>query len=516
LSSSNRDELLRIARSNTTGAESVVRKRVSVAGDCGANENFVSNSRIELNSLPKNQILPEVNLSLAVHACRWSATNSAWGLRGSRRGFRCGAACLGAAFKPVVIPRRVRASGDTPSGGTVPVDEFARHQGCETAFDSWNVPNLSDKRNGCSSSRLSDADTGPRSATHYSTRPKRTLQRWQAGEQEVVRPVVADSGTGSASPVNVVLQSHNARLSGAQSGYYVSLGDVQHSLNICRLASNGSMLATTTSLFARSGPWGTRKRIADASERASATGPVSPIRNGLGVPPRCRPSRTRCKDAGLGADIIGNGPRLTDKTFEPESKIASLNEPRPLHRGAKLRTLPTVARPLPVSTRGPYRNAVGSRSTCSVELGVPHAKLLQTHRLLVQELIHRANAKTTPRRAHARPVTSTRKPRLIRHRPANSTRTLDAGVVATRLQRHGNRRTGIQALWKSKTKRRLQLGRRPLYSPAADVQSRRPERVCPQPVRDAMGDSTIRTRNPTLTLTQKQPSDLIFRVGAEA
>lgn len=145
-------------------------------------------------------------------------------------------------------------------------------------------------------SKLSDAVA--KVATHYQL-VQTNAQRWQAAEQEV-EARLAEYEIGR-STVNVVLQSQQRRAQ-AQIDYYRALGEYNKSLNYVEYLK-GTMLKNN-SITLREGPWH-KKAYWDALERARERSAGKQLEYGVSRPEVVRQGPLREADAA--SEIIGSG-----------------------------------------------------------------------------------------------------------------------------------------------------------------------------------------------------------------
>ncbi len=206
-------------------------------------------------------------------------------------------------------------------------------------------------------SRLSDADA--KVATHYQL-VQTNAQRWQAAEQEV-EARLAEFKNGR-SPVNVVLQSQQ-RKAQAQIDYYRALGEYNKSLNYVDYLK-GTMLANNN-IVLREGPWN-KKAYWDALERARERSAGKELVYGVSRPGVVRTGPLR--DAASASEIIGSGTMTHGQTLSPESMM--LNEP-----GLNGEYGGSINDPLGINL-DPYRNPVEVNDQPLSELGDSPAELL--------------------------------------------------------------------------------------------------------------------------------------------
>lgn len=145
-------------------------------------------------------------------------------------------------------------------------------------------------------SQLSDAVA--KAATHYQL-VQTNAMRWQAAEQEVEARLAEFKG--GRSPVNVVLQSQQRRAD-AQITYYRALGEYNKSINYVDYLK-GTMLANSNITLAE-GPWNS-KAYWDALERARERSAGKHRKYGVSRPSVVRQGPVL--DANAAADVIGSG-----------------------------------------------------------------------------------------------------------------------------------------------------------------------------------------------------------------
>jgi outer membrane protein TolC len=202
----------------------------------------------------KNQLLPEVNLSLLY---RWVGVGDTLGPpSGSNVPFPGrGSSALDELTSGNYQEGSVRLEITPPAiGGR---RERARIRGSQLRIQQSRAFLAEAER--LLVSQLSDA-VG-KTATHYQLMQTQA-QRWQAAEREVEARLAEFKG--GRSPVNVVLQSQQRRAS-AQIDYYRALGEYNKSINYVDYLK-GTMLANSNITLAE-GPWN-KKAYWDALERA--------------------------------------------------------------------------------------------------------------------------------------------------------------------------------------------------------------------------------------------------------
>ena len=202
----------------------------------------------------KNQLLPEVNLSLLY---RWVGVGDTLGPPngGNGRFPDPGSSALAELTSGDYQEGAVRLEITPPAiGGR---RERARIRGSQLRLVQSRAFIQDAER--LMVSQLSDAVS--KTMTHYQL-VQTHAQRWQAAEQEVEARLAEYKG--GRSPVNVVLQSQQRRAD-AQISYYRALGEYNKSINYIDYLK-GTMLANSNITLAE-GPWN-KKAYWDALERA--------------------------------------------------------------------------------------------------------------------------------------------------------------------------------------------------------------------------------------------------------
>lgn len=202
----------------------------------------------------KNQILPEVNLSLLY---RWVGVGDTLGPpeRRDNRFPSRGSSALSSLTSGDFQEGVVRLEITPPAIGAR--RELTRIRGTQLRLQQSRAYLQDAER--LLVSQLSDAVA--KSATHYQL-VQTNAMRWQASEQEVEARLAEYKG--GRSPVNVVLQSQQRRAD-AQISYYRALGEYNKSINYVDYLK-GTMLANNNITLAE-GPWN-KKAYWDALERA--------------------------------------------------------------------------------------------------------------------------------------------------------------------------------------------------------------------------------------------------------
>jgi len=311
----------------------------------------IKQQELELISA-KNQILPEVNLSLLYRVVGVGdelGVGSGSGVDFPLPGSGALESFTGGNFQEGAVRLEI-----TPSAIGAR-RELTRIKGAKLRLTRERA-HLQDKER-LLVSRLSDATA--KVATHYQL-VQTNAQRWQAAEQEV-EARLAEFKNGR-SPVNVVLQSQQ-RKAQAQIDYYRSLGEYNKSLNYVDYLK-GTMLANNN-IVLREGPWN-QKAYWDALERARERSAGYEMVYGVSRPGVVR--RGPLQDANSAADIIGNGTLTYGQTLSPEAMM--LNEP-----GLNGNYGSDVLDPLGINL-DPYRNAVEVNDRPLVELGDAPSEML--------------------------------------------------------------------------------------------------------------------------------------------
>ncbi|MEM9367778.1 MAG: TolC family protein [Planctomycetota bacterium] len=250
----------------------------------------IKQSELELVSA-KNQILPEVNLSLLY---RWVGVGDHLGPPG------------GTGVQPLLPNSSAleTLTGGDFQEGSIRLDitpaafgarrELARIRGAKLRLAREKV-NLQEKER-LAVSRLSEAVA--KTATHYQ-QVQSNAQRWQAAEQEVEARLAEFKG--GRSPVNVVLQSQQRRAQ-AQIDYYRALGEYNKSINYVDFLK-GTLLPNNN-IVVQEGVWNS-KAYWDALERARERSAGHRLQYGVTRPGVIR--RGPVMDAEAAGQIVGSG-----------------------------------------------------------------------------------------------------------------------------------------------------------------------------------------------------------------
>ena len=263
-------------------------------------------TRIKQNELElisaKNQVLPEVNLSLLY---RWVGVGDTLGPPSGS----------GARFPDPGSSALGELTGGNYQEGVVRLDitppaigmrrELARIRGAQLRLNREHAFLQEQER--LLVSQLSDAVA--KVSTHYQL-VQTNAQRWQAAEQEVEARLAEFKG--GRSPVNVVLQSQQRRAQ-AQIDYYRALGEYNKSVNYVDYLK-GTMLANSNITLAE-GPWND-KAYCDALERARERSAGKQLQYGVSRPGVVRTGPLRDADAAM--EIIGNGISSVGQTMPPQ------------------------------------------------------------------------------------------------------------------------------------------------------------------------------------------------------
>ena len=241
-----------LARLEFDWTESVV-QMLYLSPELRKAKTFIKQRELEQVSA-KNQILPEVNLSLLY---RWVGVGDTLGPPQRRDeqfpspASSALASLTGGDFQEGVV----RLEITPPAIGAR--RELTRIRGTQLRLQQSRAYLQDAER--LLVSQLSDAVV--KSATHYQL-VQTNAMRWQASEQEVEARLAEYKG--GRSPVNVVLQSQQRRAD-AQISYYRALGEYNKSINYVDYLK-GTMLANNNITLAE-GPWN-KKAYWDALERA--------------------------------------------------------------------------------------------------------------------------------------------------------------------------------------------------------------------------------------------------------
>ncbi len=253
----------------------------------------------------KNQLLPEVNLSLLY---RWVGVGDTLGPPARRNvNFPApGSSALGELTEGNYQEGAIRLEiTPTAVGGR---RERARIRGSQLRLVQSRAFLQDAER--LLVSQLSDAVA--KTETHYQL-VHTHAQRWQAAEQEVEARLAEFKG--GRSPVNVVLQSQQRRAD-AQISYYRALGEYNKSINYVDYLK-GTMLANSNITLAE-GPWN-KKAYWDALERARERSAGKKLQYGVSRPGVVR--KGPLQDAASAAQIIGSGTPGYDEMLPPDGVI---------------------------------------------------------------------------------------------------------------------------------------------------------------------------------------------------
>ncbi|MFK8114860.1 MAG: TolC family protein [Rubripirellula sp.] len=257
----------------------------------------------------KNQILPEVNLSLLY---RMIGIGDTFG-PSSRRDVNFpspGSSSLGELTEGNYTEGQIRLEITPPAiGGR---RERARIRGSQFRLVQSRAFIQDAER--LLVSQLADAVA--KASTHYQLVQTRA-QQWQAHETEVEARLAEFKG--GRAQVNVVLQSQQRRAD-AQIAYYRALGEYNKSLNYIDYLK-GTMLANSNIVLAE-GPWN-KKAYWDALERARERSAGKKVKYGVSRPSVVRQGPVR--EPSAAGDVIGSATSSYGEALPPEGVI--LNGP---------------------------------------------------------------------------------------------------------------------------------------------------------------------------------------------
>jgi outer membrane protein TolC len=253
----------------------------------------------------KNQILPEVNLSLLY---RWVGVGDTLGPPG-RRDVNYpapGSSALGELTEGNFQEGVVRLEISPPAIGAR--RERARIRGSQLRLHQSRAFLQDAER--LMVSQLSDAVA--KTSTHYQL-VQTHANRWQAAEREVEARLAEFKG--GRSPVNVVLQSQQRRAD-AQIAYYRALGEYNKSINYVDYLK-GTMLANSNIVLAE-GPWN-KKAYWDALERARERSAGKKLQYGVTRPGVVRQGPVG--DAQAALNVVGSGTEVYNGEHYSEGVI---------------------------------------------------------------------------------------------------------------------------------------------------------------------------------------------------
>lgn len=252
--------------------------------------------------LAKNQILPEVNLSLLY---RWVGLGDTLGPpdRATSSFPAEGSSALAQLTGGDFQEASVRLEVTPPAFGAR--RELARIRNAKLRLTRQTAFIQEQER--LLVSQLADAVAGV--ATHYQL-VQTIAQRWQAAETEV-RARLAEY-RGGQSTINVVLQSQERRAN-ASIEYYRALGEYNKLLNYVNYLK-GTLLATNSITLAE-GPWN-KKAYWDALERARERSAGKHLKYGVTRPGVVR--RGPVLDADTAKQVIGGGESGIGTNLPPE------------------------------------------------------------------------------------------------------------------------------------------------------------------------------------------------------
>tara|TARA_R110002049_G_scaffold2750_2_gene21467 strand:- start:254050 stop:256464 length:2415 start_codon:yes stop_codon:yes gene_type:complete len=321
----------------------------------------IKQSELELVSA-KNQVLPEVNLSLLY---RWVGVGDTLGPP-NRRGVNFpdpGSSALGELTEGNYQEGAIRLEITPPAIGMR--RELTRIRGAQLRLAREKAFLQEQER--LLVSQLSDAVA--KVATHYQL-VQTNAQRWQAAEQEVEARLAEFKGGRSS--VNVVLQSQQRRAQ-AQIDYYRALGEYNKSVNYVDYLK-GTMLANSNITLAE-GPWND-KAYCDALERARERSAGKQLQYGVSRPAVVRTGPLRDADAAM--EIIGSGVTSVGQAMPPQvnglgSDPLELNlEP---HRG------PVDVNDVPLSEMGNSSQQLLSPHVTIESMGPPSREMNPPNRM---------------------------------------------------------------------------------------------------------------------------------------
>ena len=263
------------------------------------NKYQIKQAELEL-ALAKNQILPQVDLSLLV---RWVGLGDTLGPPSRQDRFPAlGSSALGELTSGDFTEAGFRLEISQPVGVR---REMTRIQAARTRVKLFQEVLREKERH--ASIQLSDAIG--KAASHFQL-VQLNAQRWQVAEQEVeARLVEYSNGVGE---VNLVLQSQE-RLSDAQLNYYRALTEYSKSLNFVDFLK-GTLLANSN-ITLREGPWNS-KAYCDALERARERAAGYELQYGVTRPGVVRRGPVQNAEAAANMAIVGDGTHasLSDQT----------------------------------------------------------------------------------------------------------------------------------------------------------------------------------------------------------
>lgn len=261
----------------------------------------IKQSELELISA-KNQILPEVNLSLLY---RWVGVGDELGI----------GADSNQPFPAVGSTALESLTNGNFQEGAVRIDitpsafgarrELTRIRGSQLRLSREKAKLQDDER--ILVSLLSDAVA--KTSTHYQL-AQTAAQRWQAAETEV-EARLAEFKNGRT-PVNVVLQSQQRRAE-AQIDYYRALGEYNKSINYVHYLK-GTELPNNNIKLAE-GPWNT-KAYWDALERARERSAGKQLQYGVTRPGVVRQGPMKSAEDAM--EIIGSGLSTSGQGMPPQ------------------------------------------------------------------------------------------------------------------------------------------------------------------------------------------------------
>lgn len=219
-------------------------------------------------------------------------------------------------------------------------------------------------------SQLSDAVA--KTATHYQL-VQTQAQRWQSAEQEVEARLAEFKG--GRSQVNVVLQSQQRRAD-AQIAYYRALGEYNKSINYVDYLK-GTMLANSNIVLSE-GVWN-KKAYWDALERARERSAGKKVKYGVTRPNVVR--RGPVQDAESASQIIGSETTTFGEAMPPEVMMQGEMDLQGLDLQPYRESIDVNDTPLielgdsPADLLGPMQNSAPTQSTPQI---VPNSIQLPT------------------------------------------------------------------------------------------------------------------------------------------
>ncbi len=284
--------------------EESVAQMLYLAPELRREKTRIKQTELELMSA-KNQVLPEVNLSLLY---RWVGVGDTLGPP-ARRDVNFpepGSSALGELTEGDFQEAAIRLEITPPAIG-------ARRELARISNAKWRLARekaLLQDQERLWVSQLSDAVA--KTSTHYQLVQTRA-QQWQWADTEVEARLAEFKGGRSL--INVVLQSQQRRAE-AQSDYYRALGEYNKSINYVHYLK-GTELANSNISLAE-GPWN-QKAYWDALERARERSAGKQLQYGVTRPGVVRQGQVRDPQAVI--EIMGNGINSAGQDMPPEGVI---------------------------------------------------------------------------------------------------------------------------------------------------------------------------------------------------